>query len=262
MSSVSSLTAVEEVARLAGNVALKSFGGRVDYNLKADNTPVTEADRSAELKARDWIQEHFPDDGIIGEEFGALKPEARRQWIIDPIDGTRSYMRGVPLWGTLIALKEGSEVIAGAAYFPALNEMIVAATGEQCWWNGVRASVSPVSSLSEAAILTTDERFFQDGAAAAWRALAGRAEISRTWGDSYGYLLVATGRAEAMLDVGLAPWDSAPFYPIIREAGGRITDWEGKDIAGTSSVIATNEFLGDEIRSILVGIPSERKQNV
>lgn len=261
MSSVSSLTAVEEIARLAGNVALKSFGGRVAYSMKADDTPVTAADRSAELKAREWIQDKFPDDGITGEEFGSLKPEARRQWIIDPIDGTRSFRRGVPLWGTLIALKEGPEVIAGAAYFPALGEMIVAATGEQCWWNGVRAFVSPVSNLSEAAILTTDERFFQETAAAAWRALSGRAEISRTWGDSYGYLLVATGRAEAMLDVGLAPWDSAPFYPIIGEAGGRITDWAGNGVAGSSSAIATNQFLADEIRSSLVGTPSERKQH-
>ncbi len=261
MSSVNPLTAVEEVARLAGNVALKSFGGRVAYSMKADDTPVTAADRSAELKAREWIQDKFPDDGINGEEFGSLKPEASRQWIIDPIDGTRSFRRGVPLWGTLIALKDGSEVIAGAAYFPALDEMIVAAAGEQCWWNGVRASVSPIANLSEAAILTTDERFFHDSAATSWRALSGRAEISRTWGDCYGYLLVATGRAEAMLDVGLAPWDSAPFYPIIREAGGRITDWDGADMAGSSSVIATNQFLGDEIRSSLAGTSSERKRH-
>lgn len=261
MSQSTIITAAEEVARIAGNRALGYFGDRTEFELKADGSPVSLADRDAEVIAREWIMDRFPDDGITGEELGVVNPFAERQWIVDPIDATRSFRRGVPLWGTLVAVKEGTDVIAGAAFFPALGEMIVAAPCHGCWWNGVRASVSEVSNLKDAAILTTDERFFHDGTSSAWRDLAFRAELSRTWGDCYGYLLVATGRAEAMIDVGLAPWDSLAFQPIITEAGGRITDWQGGENAGSAAVIATNAALAGEIRARLAGTPPERRKN-
>ena len=132
----------------------------------------------------------FPIDGVIGEEFAPLRPDAATQWIIDPIDGTKAFVRGVPLWGTLVAVCEGERVLAGAACFPVVKEVVSAAPGEGCWWNGSRARVSEVSTLSEATMLTTDSRFPEHAARGErWRALCDEGGVSRTWGDCYGYLL-------------------------------------------------------------------------
>src|SRR5205085_11284197 len=136
---------------------------------------------------------------------------------------------GVPLWGTLVACARGENILAGAIYCPAVQDMLVAARGEGCWWNGTRASVSQVGTLREATVLTTDERFASRPARRdAWRALAREARIARTWGDCYGYLLVATGRAEVMVDGKMSHWDSAALLPILAEAGGVFTDWSGR----------------------------------
>lgn len=249
------LEAVERVARVAGDVALEHFRSRLTVEAKGDGSPVTIADRAAERAAREWIERHFPADGILGEELGAVRPEAPRRWVVDPIDGTRTYIRGVPLWGTLVAVAEGDEVLAGAAYFPAIGEMLAAAPGAGCWWNGARCSVSPVSSIADAAVLTTDERFTHVPArGAGWRRLAERAALCRSWGDCYGYLLVATGRAEVMTDGVLAAWDAAPFLPIIEEAGGVLTDWNGCRTAFGGSAIATNRELAHVARELL-GVP-------
>src|SRR5262249_15585785 len=151
--------------------------------------------RAAEEAARAWIAARFPADGIRGEEGGAVHPDARFQWLIDPIDGTKSFVRGVPLWATLVARLEDREVVAGALVFPALRETLIAARGLGCHWNGTRASVSKVDRLMDAAVLITDDRMLDPGHAS-WSELARHAGINRTWGDAYGYLLVATGRAE------------------------------------------------------------------
>ncbi len=218
---------------------------------KKDGSPVTVADRSSERLARDWIEERFPGDGILGEEFGVLRPEAARRWIIDPIDGTKAFVRGIPFWGTLVAVMEGESVIAGAAEFPALAESLVAAPGEGSWWNGSGCSVSTVSDLSAATVLTTDAAFTGEPAKLeGWQALAARSATSRTWGDCVGYLLVATGRAEAMVDPVVSAWDIAALIPAIVEAGGVFTDWEGRKVCGTSG-IATNAVLADVVRAIL-----------
>jgi histidinol-phosphatase len=161
-------------------------------------------------------------------------------------------VRGVPLWGSLVSVVAGDRVLAGAAYFPALGERLAAAPGRGCWWNGARCSVSGVSDLGAATVLATDERFSgsperQKG----WRRLAGAAALSRSWGDCYGYLLVATGKAEAMVDPVLSPWDSAPLIPIIEEAGGVFTDWEGAPGFAGGSAIATNGALAGEVRRVL-----------
>ena len=246
------LQAVAELARLAGDVAMRHYRTGVAVETKGDGSPVTVADRAAETAARDWVQRHFPGDGVLGEEFGVERPEARRRWIMDPIDGTKSFVRGVPLWGTLIAVAEEETVLAGAAYFPPVGELVAAAPGEGCWWNDARCRVSAVARVEEATVLTTDERFAREPARGeGWRRLAGRAAVSRTWGDCFGYLLVATGRAEVMTDAVMSPWDSAALQPIVVEAGGVFTDWEGGPTAFAGSVIATNAALADEARALL-----------
>ncbi len=247
------MQAAAEVARLAGEVALRHFQKQVAIEQKADGTPVTLADREAENKARQWIEARFPNDGILGEEFGTVREKASRRWILDPIDGTKTFVRGVPLWGTLVAVAEGERILAGAARFPAVAEEVVAAPGKGCWWNGVRCRVSEQSSLERATILVTDERFESDPEKLdRWRKLASRAALSRSWGDCYGYLLVATGRAEVMVDDILSAWDAAAFLPIIQEAGGAFTDWRDRATAFGGNAIATNAALSAEVRRILI----------
>jgi histidinol phosphatase-like enzyme (inositol monophosphatase family) len=246
------MQAAAEVARLTGDAALKHFRTTLNVETKGDGSPVTIADREAEQVARAWLAERFPSDAILGEEFGGAPAGAGRRWIIDPIDGTKSFVHGVPLWGTLIAVCDGTDVLAGAAYFPATGELICAAPGEGCWWNESRTQVSSVSVLRDATALTTDARFSdQISRREGWRELSERVFLARTWGDAYGYLLVATGRAEVMIDPVMNPWDAAPFLPIIGEAGGVFTDWGGQRTAFGGNAIATNAALAVEIRAVL-----------
>ena len=243
------LEAVQVVARRAGDVALSHYRTAITVESKGDGSPVTIADREAEQAARDWIAQRFPADGILGEEFGARDGTSGRRWLLDPIDGTQSFVRGVPLWGTLIAVAEGDRVLAGAAYFPAVNEIIAAAPGEGCWWNGRRASVNTVSRLANATALVTDDRTFTTVAQReAWNALAAAVGVARSWGDCFGYLLVATGRAEVMVDPIINPWDAACFLPIIEEAGGVFTSLSGERTAFGGHAIATNGALADAAR--------------
>lgn len=249
---MSLLQAASEVAALAGARALTYWRRNLAVEWKADGSPVTRADREGETLAREWIAERFPEDAILGEEFGEKPGTSGRRWLIDPVDGTRTFVRGVPLWGTLIAVLEGSTVLAGAAAFPAVNELIAAAPGEGCWYEGGRASVSTITRVDEATILTTD---FGTSAAPerqqAIERLARHAAIARTWGDCYGYLLVATGRADVMIDARLSDWDSAALLPIIQEAGGVFTDWNGTVTGLGGSAIATNGLLAEEVRQLL-----------
>jgi len=268
--SVASDTLMEaalEAARCAGAVALGGFGRGIAVETKGDGSPVTEADRGAERAARDWIAARFPDDGILGEEFGLTHEGAPRRWLIDPIDGTQSFVRGVPLWGSLVALAEGDRVVAGAAVFPALGEAIAASPGRGAWWNGARCAVSGVAELARATVLATsadgdardrtddEQRVRREG----WQRLAQQAAVARTWGDCYGYLLVATGRAEVMVDPVLAPWDAAALVPIVEEAGGVFTDWRGGRGFQGRSAIATNMALAEQARRWL-GCPAPTRQ--
>jgi histidinol phosphatase-like enzyme (inositol monophosphatase family) len=241
-----------ELARITGTVALRHYRTNLTVETKADGSPVTVADRAAETAARAWVQGRFPQDGVLGEELGEERPGTARRWIIDPIDGTKAFVRGTPLWGSLVALCEGERVLAGAAYFPAVDELVAAAPGAGCWWNGSRCHVSSVSELADATVLTTDERFPENPErAAGFRALARVASVSRTWGDCFGYLLVATGRAEVMCDGTMSVWDAAALQPIIEEAGGVFTDWHGAATAFGGSAVATNRLLADEARATL-----------
>lgn len=247
------LDAVAELASLAGNFAMSHYGKELLVDVKHDGSPVTVADRGAEELARTWIEKRFPDDGILGEEFGDIRPDARRRWIIDPIDGTKSFIRTVPLWGTLIAVAEGESVLAGCAYFPAIAETVAAGLGEGCFWNGSPCSVSSQSVLAYSTVCVTDDRFAESpDRAAAWHRLASRAGVARTWGDCYGYLLLATGRADVMVDDIVSPWDAAALYPIVTEAGGTFTDWRGHSTAFGGDIIATNFALAQPVRDILI----------
>jgi histidinol phosphatase-like enzyme (inositol monophosphatase family) len=246
------MQAAEDVARKSGDVALGYFRQGIAVDTKGDGTPVTVADRTAEKTAREWIESRFPEDGILGEEFGETRAGAKRRWILDPIDGTKTFIRGVPLWGTLVAVAEGEKILAGAAYFPPVGEMLVAAPGQGCWWNGKRTRVSEQADLSKAVVLSTDERFLvHPERGAKWRALTAKAAVARTWGDCYGYLLLATGRAEVMVDELLSPWDAAALQPIVEEAGGVFTDWTGTRTSFGGNGIATNAALAEQVRELL-----------
>lgn len=243
------LEAAEELARVVGAVALSHYRSVLTVDTKADGSPVTVADRSAEETARQWIAARFPDDGILGEEFGETAGSSGRRWVLDPIDGTKSFVRGVPLWGSLVAVLEEDRVLAGAAAFPAVGELIAAAPGEGCWWNGAKSRVSDTAALAGATVLVTDERTFtrnawRDG----WHTLAAEAGVARGWGDCYGYLLVATGRADVMVDPIVNPWDAACFLPIITEAGGVFTDLGGAQSPFGTSALATNRALARIVR--------------
>ncbi|GJG86100.1 histidinol phosphate phosphatase [Gemmatimonadetes bacterium T265] len=261
------LHAAADVARVAGDVALRHFragpaGGALEVETKGDGSPVTIADRSAEQAARAWLAARYPADGILGEEFGRAGRGAARCWVLDPIDGTKTFVRGVPLWGTLVAcVAQGAdgafgEVLAGAAYFPAVGELVAAAPGEGCWWNGARARVSDVATLAQATVCTTDPKFsHRPDRRGAWRQLEDGAGLSRSWGDCYGYLLVATGRAEAMVDAVVGDWDTAALLPVVEEAGGVFTSWEGVRTAFGGSAVATNAALAPAVRQALGGAP-------
>jgi histidinol phosphatase-like enzyme (inositol monophosphatase family) len=240
------MQAAHEVARVAGAFALRHFRAGVTVEWKGDGSPVTVADRGAEAVARAWIQARFPDDAILGEEMGEKSGTSGRKWLVDPIDGTKSFVRGVPLWGSLVAVMDGDDVLAGAACYAAAGESLAAAPGCGCWHDGARARVSDVARLGDATVLITDDRELPG-----WETFARNAAVSRTWGDCFGYLLVATGRAEVMVDAVLNPWDSACLLPIIQEAGGVFTDLKGTVTAIGANAIATNANIAREARRIL-----------
>jgi histidinol phosphatase-like enzyme (inositol monophosphatase family) len=249
------LQAASEVARRTGQIALAHYRTRLDVETKRDGSPVTIADRAAEESARAWIAARFPGDAILGEEFGAEGDPNARRWLIDPIDGTKTFVRGVPLWGTLIGVVQGDDVLAGAVYCPAVEELVAAAVDEGCWWNGSRTRVSTEANLERATLLATDGRFAgQPARAARWSALATDAAVVRTWGDCYGYLLVATGRAELMVDNLMSPWDAAALVPVVREAGGEFSDWQGRVTPFGDGAVATNGVMAASLRARL-GIP-------
>jgi len=252
--------AAGEVAQSAGKVTLNHFGSVVAAESKADGTPVTVADRETEKHLREEIEARFPSHGIVGEEFGALRENARVRWIIDPIDGTRAFMRGVPLYSVLIGVEVAGEAVVGVAHFPVLGETVSAARGLGCSWSHptatapVRARVSKVDSIEKAATLTTDPRAaLLSTIGRGWERLSGRSQVVRGWGDAYGHILVATGRADVMVDPELALWDAAPLLPILTEAGGRFTDLDGNATIHGRSGVSTNGRLHAEVLNTLSG---------
>jgi histidinol phosphatase-like enzyme (inositol monophosphatase family) len=240
------------LARGAGDISLNYFRNHPDVTTKRDGSYVTIADREAESYLRRQIAERFPDDGVLGEEEGEHDGRSGRRWIVDPIDGTFAFVHGVPFYGVLVALEIDNEVRIGVINIPALNELVAAATGLGCFFNGEPARVSTTRSLSEGLLLATDFRSCEIyGFAPAAERLQTRARSSRTWGDCYGYVLVATGRADVMLDPVMNLWDCAPLLPIVEEAGGTFTDWNGMRTIRGGNSIATNGLLFDEVMSLV-----------
>lgn len=241
-----------EVAWRAGRLTLAHFQTGIVADSKPDDSPVTVADRNAEQLIRELITARFPHDGLLGEEAGETGGGADRRWLIDPIDGTRSFVRGVPFYGVMLALEEEGDIVLGVLHFPALDETVCAARGAGCWWNGRRALVSDETRLERALVCTTDvELIEKQGFGRGWNRLRSHVSLVRTWGDCYGYALVATGRAEAMLDAVMSPWDAAALQPIIEEAGGVLTDWRGKAAWNSGHIVATNAALANDVRELL-----------
>ncbi len=257
------------IVKSAGAIILRHYqDAALQVELKRDRTVVTQADRAAEQFLRQAIQESFPDDTICGEEFGITNGKSGWTWYLDPIDGTQAYARGVPLFGTLIGIEFEKESRVGVIFMPALGEMVFAQKGHGChWqkdirWDGVSfsqvgnlpAKVAKTTSLSDAMFCTTWLQSYKStNTLDVFHRLADKTGVFRGWGDCYGYLLVATGRAEIMVDPELQVWDSAPMQVILEEAGGRYTTFDGKpDIHGGNG-IATNGLLHDQVLAIVRG---------
>jgi histidinol-phosphatase len=239
-----------EAAWQAGKYTMAYFQSDFQTEYKADDSPVTIADRTSEKIIREKIEKAFPTHSIIGEEYGgALDSTNPYRWIIDPIDGTQSFIRGVHLYSVLIALEINKEVVVGVANFPALGELMAAGRGEGCYCNGRACHVSQVSKLNKASLCYTLPRFDEYKPktinllkATGWQG---------GWGDAYGYMMVASGRADVMIDQEMSPWDCAPWLPILEEAGGAFTDWQGQRTIYGPNSIGTNGHLLPQVVEIL-----------
>jgi histidinol phosphatase-like enzyme (inositol monophosphatase family) len=238
-----------ELATEAGRLTLDWFGSsRLAVERKSDGTPVTAADRAAERFLREQLAERHPDDGILGEEEGASAGTSGRRWIIDPIDGTKAFTRSVPLFSNLLALEDEHGPAVGVINLPALGETVAAGRGLGCWCNGEPAHVSDRSQPTSACLTTSGFSHWEDDALLSVK----HAGFSlRTWGDAYGYALVATGRVDVMIDPVVAYWDVAPMLVILSEAGGHFTDWKGRVTADGGNGVATNGVLHDEVLRLL-----------
>lgn len=240
-----------ELAREAGKVTLKYYRGRLDIESKSDESPVTIADRETERFIRSAIQARYPEHGILGEEFGEENAGAPWRWVIDPIDGTQSFIHGVPLYTVLLALEYQGEPQLGVIHNPPQDETVAAATGLGCTYNGEPCRVSAVSDLAKAWVHVTDYTDLARRRPRFTAALLERAAHTRSWADAYGYLMVAAGRADVMLDPIMSHWDIACLKPIILEAGGRFTDLDGIDTNNGQHSLATNGLLHDQVLELI-----------
>ena len=245
-----------EIANEAGQITLQFFQQPIDVELKADSSPVTIADREAELYLRQRISIEFPHDAILGEEFDERAGNSGYRWILDPIDGTKSFISGVPLYSTLIGVEHGGRSVVGVIQIPALRECAFAAKGHGAFYSRgnsepVQARVSSKTKLAESLFCTSEVKTFgQYGRQAAYHSLQQATRLGRTWGDGYGYLLVATGRAELMVDPKMSIWDCAALQPVLEEAGGTFTDWSGQPTIHSGEGIATNGHVLEEVLAV------------
>jgi len=247
------------LAAAASRETLKYFRtSEFQVERKSDRSPVTLADKQAEQVVRGMVSESFPSDAILGEEFGSVSGTSEFEWIIDPIDGTKSFISGVPLYSTLVGMTVSGEPQIGVIAIPALGEIVIAAKGLGAWYGQstggglapvlVQTHVSKQSKLSDGLIVTSQvDNFSRRKAESAYRELEAEAYVSRTWGDGYGYLLVATGRAEAMIDPIVNPWDVAAVAPVIEEAGGRFSSWADKFDIRAGHCIGSNGLVHEQV---------------
>lgn len=230
---------------------------------KSDNSPVTIADREAELLLRQRIEEAFPSDAILGEEYPPREGNSGFRWLLDPIDGTKSFISGVPLYGTMVGIEWSGRSVIGVVDFPALGECITAALGQGAWLHKgsdapTRVRVSDCPRLADGTFVTSQvSTFAARGAKDAFEQLEKAAWVTRTWGDCYGYLLVATGRAAVMVDPILNIWDAAAVQPILEEAGGTFTDWQGNPTIHAGEALGTNGRVLAEVLAITRAFPKQ-----
>lgn len=237
----------KQLAQASGEIINSHFRTDVAIETKDDHSPVTIADKKAEEIMREMIMKAYPEHGIIGEEFGKYNEGADYQWVLDPIDGTKSFITGTFLFGTLIGLMKNRQPILGAIHHSVTSHLLIG-TGDETRLNDEIVIVRSTEKLRQATLLYTDfidTGKYQNGIA--FQQLMGRTKFNRTWGDCHGYFLVATGYADIMLDPIMNLWDIVALVPIIDGAGGRITDWKGNPPLDGNGIIATNGKLHEQV---------------
>jgi histidinol-phosphatase len=237
------------LVRAAGERTLRWFRATdLEVERKDDGTPVTAADKDAERFLRERLADAFPGDGVLGEEEAPTEGTSGRRWIIDPIDGTKAFTCGVPLYSNLLALEDEHGIAVGVVNLPALGETVWAGRGLGCWSERGRAAVSQQSSLAGAYVMSSSLSHWGDGHIAA---VEGVGAVLRTWGDGYGYALVATGRVAAMVDPAAEPYDLGPMPVLLAEAGGRFTDLRGEVTIEGGNGLGTNGGVHEELLRLL-----------
>jgi histidinol-phosphatase len=244
-----------QIAWQAGKITLRYFQSDLAVDRKADESPVTVADREAEAYMRSAIAARYPGHAILGEEEGLSGDSgASHQWILDPIDGTKTFIRGVPFYGVMVGLVRDGEPALGVVNMPALGEIVFAARGEGCWLNGRPCRVSATATLRDSLVVATVAHGYEEhGKEQAFRRILGAAGLFRTWGDCYGHLLVAMGRAEVALDPIMSIWDAAALLPILQEAGGSFSDWQGRPTIDGGEGVSTNGAVLAELLDLIGG---------
>lgn len=240
-----------ELANESGKIIKTYFRSEVKIETKADESPVTIADKKTEERMREMIMKEYPEHGILGEEFGKHNENAEYQWILDPIDGTKSFITGTVTFGTLIALKRNGQPILGVINQPILGEFLIG-DNETALLNGSAVKARICNDLSKATLLTTDHlniEKYQD--LHKFETLMRKVRMYRQWGDCYGYYLVATGYADIMIDPIMSAWDSMALIPVIRGAGAIISDYHGNDAVKGNSIIAAAKGIHNEVVNIL-----------
>jgi histidinol-phosphatase len=241
-------------AHEAGQLALGYYEADPQVEWKEDQSPVTVADREAEALLRRTLLGKFPADGFLGEESGNTPGQSGYRWIIDPIDGTRGFVRGVPLWGTLVGLEHRGEQVVGVVEAPALGHSYRALRGDGAFRNDRRIHVSDVANLSEAHLFYSSVSWFvKAGRQGSFLELAARTQRQRGFGDFYGFVLVAQGSGDIMFEYGCHPWDLSALLVLVEEAGGRFTDWQGNRDIYHPDVIASNGRLHEQVLRLLAG---------
>ena len=249
------LNFAKQLAYRAGRITLSFYNKGIQHDLKSDESPVTAADKATEEFIRGEIEKAYPTHAIVGEEYGEKAGEGNPfRWFVDPIDGTKSFIKGVPFYSVLIGLEIEGVSRVGAVCFPALDEILYGADGLGAWWNGKRAHVSEVKDMRKAVFLYTSWSGFRTKERLdAFENLHRDCFYGRGWSDAYGYHMVATGRAEIMLDPSIQIWDVAPFPPIFREAGGFFGSWEGEEGHTHGEGLAVNAALKRKVLKLTRG---------
>jgi len=236
-----------ELARVAADVTLPFFRGEYAQENKAgpgDFDPVTEADKAAEAAIRRLIADRYPAHGVIGEEYGEDRPDAEHVWILDPIDGTRAFIAGLPLWTTLVALRVAGEPTAGMISQPYIGELFLGGPSGALLMSRGRTTplgVRPCASLADAVIATTDPDIFTADERAGWDRVRAAARLARYGCDAYAYAMVAAGRIDMVIESGLKVWDWSALMPVVQAAGGTVTDWSGGAPDATGRVVAAGD---------------------